>query len=875
MKAILIVMVLFIGKTGVYAQERKVSLNLQNKSIVDFFTAIERQSRYNFIYSNDIVSDTLLVSISADRMTVGQVLEKVLPSKQLYYQFISERLIAISRKQAIGSVLANVKINVNGTITDQQSHPIPFASVSLLEGNVLLAGSISNEKGNYQLAHQFEMQRRYLLKISSMGYQSREIGFTYPDTLSIKRLALSEDRMTLKTVNVTGDKPLMERKADRYIVNVEGGILANGYNGMEVLQRSPGLWVKEDGSISIRGTQSVIVMINDVVQRMSSTDLAEFLRTLRSEDISKIEIISSPPSEFEAAGSGGIVHIILKKSRRDGLVGSIGAQNRFLKNYPTYSGDLSLNYKVKNLYLFGNTGAGREQSHFIASNEINYPNQDFYSSFTNRDNHNSRGRLLAGAAYDLSKNQSIGFQTLQTLNKLNQYFHTAVDFSGSAPLTGAATSEWYRRPQFSGTTVNYIWKIDSLGSGLKIIGDYVHSSKTELNNFASVYTLASKNSTFRNSTPNTTDLYSLQTDYTKVNKSFTFKTGLKFVSTKRDNEVVNENLIAGNWVLNTNLSNRFIYKEDLMMAYCSLEKNWKKWSAKAGLRAEYTHMNGNLITLNDRFTRDYVGLFPSVFITHKLNEAKGSSIYLSYARRLQRPSFADLNPYRLQFDDYLYQLGNPDLKPEYTHKMELGGLFWKGFSADIYYAHTVDKVAQFANPAGNAIEYQTRNFNNSNEFGFAFFAPIKLYKWWTINNAFTGYTSSYRINDYQISRNSFYISTQHDVDLKIFQLDLALEYHAPYVSANKKIADYFINDLGITKRFFDKKLRIRGYFADMFNVAREAEYINFQNTRVNFYQKRPTRNVSFSINYTFSSGKKFNSKKIEQSNDDEKRRIGN
>jgi len=874
---VLLMMLLFSGST-LYAQDRKLTLNLNKQPIQSFFKQIEQQCGYTFVYSNEVISDSILVSLNVVRVPVSQVLANVLPEKKLIYRMISDKLIAIGGKSQLTKETNLLsKTVLNGIVVDQKGKGIPFASVSLFESTVLLEGTISTETGNYQLSRRLEVQHTYKLKVSSIGYEIMELSFNYPDTNAIKRIVMTEDRKTLKAVNVTSEKPLIERRTDRFIVNVEGSILETGNNGLEVLQKSPGIWVSNDGSIKIKGNQSVMVMINNVVQRMSESDLAEYLRTLRSEDISKIEIISSPPSEFEAAGSGGIIHILLKKTRKDGLVGSLSSQYRQQVNRPAWSSGISLNYKLKSLYLSGNLSGGKEESDYIATTKINYPNQDFYVSSTDRYNNNGRLMYRVSAAYDLGKNQSLSFQSIQNENKMNQYFDTHISFQGIQPLKGEARSEWFRRPSLHSSTLNYLLKTDSLGSELKIIADYVYSARTELNNFSSVYSFAPKNSTYRNNTPNKTNLYSLQTDYTKFfDKTVSFKTGLKFVATKRDNEVLNENLIGGNWQLNPKLSNRFIYNENLSMAYVSLEKTWGKLSAKVGLRAEYTDMEGNSITGNSKFNRDYLGLFPSFFINQKLNEKSGSALYLSYARRLQRPSFSDLNPYRLQFDDYLTQLGNPALTPEYTHKIEVGTIFWKGFSADIYYALTLDKIAQLANPVGNVIEYQTRNFNNSNEYGFSFNAPIKILKWWTTNSSLAGYNLSYKLNDYRISQTTFYARSSHIFALKnLLDLDAGIDYRSPFVRANTKVSYQLYTDFGASKRLLNKSLMLRFYVSDVFNTAREKDYTAFADTRIDFYQKRPTRNFSLSVSYNFSSGKKFNAKRIEQSNDEEKRRIGN
>jgi outer membrane receptor protein involved in Fe transport len=770
------------------------------------------------------------------------------------------------------------RATLKGRVVDFRGNSIPFASVALLDGDSLIIGAISNEAGKYQLSRDFLSQGQYRLQVSSLGYQSVLITFHYPDTAAITRIVLNEEQNMLKAVSVSGKRPLIERRTDRYVVNVEGGILASGNNGLEVLQKSPGIWVSGEGSIKIRGNQSVMVMINDVMQRMSEVDLAEYLRTLRSEDIAKIEIIASPPSEFEAAGSGGIVHIILKKNRKDGLVGSLFGQYRQQVDRPAYSAGSSMNYKIKNLYLTGSISGGKDESDYLATNRIRYPDADEYSSITNRYNNNGRMMYRAGATYDLGARQSLGVQFIQNASRINQYFNTDIALKGQQSMSGTARSEWFRRPSSNNTTINYSLKTDSLGSGLKIIADYIHSTKSEFNNFISSYSLQQNNSNYRNSTPNVTDLYSLQTDFTRVlNLRTSFQTGLKFVATQRDNEVLNEHYIGGTWQLNDKLSNRFIYKEFLSMAYASLEKHMGKVDVKAGLRAEHTRMDGNTVTSNEQFHRDYFSLFPSLFITRKIDEQKGNSVYFSYSRRIQRPSFSELNPYRLQFDDYLTQLGNPDLMPEYTHKLELGAIFWKNFSADIYYSRTDDKIAQLANPVEDKIiEYQTRNFNSSDEYGFSMNAPVSINEWWRTNSSLAIYNLRYALDDYRIKQTTMYVRSQHEFSVKtLADFDLSVDYRSPYVSANTHVAYQFATDAGISRRFVNRSLLLRINVTDIFNTARERDYTIYEGTRIDFYQKRPTRTFSLSLSYNFSSGKKFGNKQIEQSANEEKGRIGN
>ncbi|WP_257669786.1 outer membrane beta-barrel protein [Parapedobacter tibetensis] len=860
------------------AQEGSVKIKSGKQSLISVLNHIERKSMYNIVFSDEFVAEDMMVYLASGEYPISTLLNKILSGYDLFYKELSGNLIVIGNKSSQYTLeQEQAKIRLSGNIRNADQQAISYASVSLFSGNQFLTGTTTDTYGRFHLRYAFKEGEAYSLKLSSIGYKATETSFSYPDTALFASLQLERESRLLDEVQVNAQKPAIERRADRFIVNVEGSVLENGSNGLEILQKSPGLWVNPNGAISLRG-QSVLVMINDVVQRMSSTDLAEYLRTLRSEDISKIEILPNPPAEFEAESSGGIVHIILKKGREEGFVGSVNTQYRQQVERPRYGVAATLNYKIKDFYAFGSTGYEKDQSEYIATNDIHYPDQSVYNSFTDRYNNNDRAMLRLGAVYDFSANQSIGLQTNLNRGKLLQYFDTEIELTGQEQaLDGLANSEWTRKPEFSSTTLNYSLKTDSLGSRLKFIADYVHSENPNINHFQSRYSDPQQDATFRNSTPSITRLFSAQTDFTQLFKNkMQFKVGAKYTSTNRDNEVVHENFIVDSWILDPGRSNRFIYKEQLMMGYASLEHKLKRTSVQLGLRAEQTIMDGNSFTAGIQFHRSYLNFFPSVFIMHELDSAKKTSLLLNYTRRLSRPSFASLNPYRLQFYDYLAQIGNPDLLPEYVNRVETGVTFGSGISFDVYFSSTDNMMAQYAQSIDKVIEYQIRNFNHSYRYGVSLFAPIKVKKWWSMTNNMHLSTLRYRIQDVDYNNTSFNVSTFQVFNIKkIGDADVFSYYRSPYLSANSDMAYQFAMDLGYTKRLFGDRGRLRLTITDVFNTAREKDITEDNGTTIYFYQKRPTRTVGLSFSYTFMSGKKFSNKKIEESAEDERKRIGN
>jgi len=480
--------------------------------------------------------------------------------------------------------------------------------------------------------------------------------------------------------------------------------------------------------------------------------------------------------------------------------------------------------------------------------------------------------------YDFSASQSINIQTTGTANALLQHFYSDIDYTTAGKLTtGTAHTDWIRHPWFNSTTLIYTWKTDTIGSSLKLLADYTGSRKTESNTLVSLYDDTARNATTSTNTPSTTHIYSIQSDYTKaLNDKTAFRSGAKYVLTQRDNAIMTSNYDGGAWIPNAAASNRFRYNEQLLMFYGSFEKSIGHTSMKAGLRGEQTWSKGHLVTSNESIPQDYFGWFPSLFIDHTFNEKKGNSAHLNYSRRVRRPGFNDLNPYRLQVNDFSILTGNPNLLPQYTHNIQAGYSFLHDYTADVYLLSTHHFIAQTARTIdSNVIEHQSKNFNNSTEYGISFNSAFNITKTWSTNNGFTFYHVSSQMNP-TLYQTSFSVKTSHTIPLKkIADMDVYAEYDAPYLNANARQAQIFFMDVGFTRRILKSKGRVRLSFTDIFNTFREKDLTEYSNTRIDFYQKRPTRTIGGSFSWNFNAGKVFTKKKIEQNNSDEKSRLGN
>jgi len=287
-------------------------------------------------------------------------------------------------------------------------------------------------------------------------------------------------------------------------------------------------------------------------------------------------------------------------------------------------------------------------------------------------------------------------------------------------------------------------------------------------------------------------------------------------------------------------------------------------------------MKGNNVTSEQQFTRKYLNLFPSAFLLQQLNDKPvPASLSFSYSRRIRRPQFSDLNPFRLRIGDYSVVVGNPDLLPEYSNNFKLGYNFWKGYMLNLQYQRTHNIIAEFANPQEDGvIEYQTRNFKYRTSYGASVYAPVKITSWWTANIYAGLFHTAYTIDDFQLAQTACYLNSYETFTLKKnFDVTLSTVYSSPYISGNTRNASMFITDLSFGKKFFDNKLRMRLNITDLFNTFREKSLTTYDGVRIDFYQKRPTRTVGISVSYLLNAGKKIKDKKVEQSAEEEKSRI--
>ena len=765
-----------------------------------------------------------------------------------------------------------------GSVVNETGKPADYATVSLLsqKDSAVVKGGLSDEKGNYT----FNVKPgNYIVKVTMIGYQK---GLSQPVAVSSTNVSVPLIKMlpaskTLQTVSISGTRPLIERRIDRTVMNVENSVLAAGNSAMEILERAPGVTVDKDDNISLKGKQGVTVMINDKLTYLSSAQLATLLRSTDGNTIQSVEIITNPSAKYDAAGNSGIINIKLKKNKQSGTNGSI-TQTIARGNYFRDNSSLSLNHKEGDFNFFANLSRGdnkRVNKIDIQRNVTGGGTTTYFDQHTEMYNTNHYNNYRVGADWDMTKKNTLGFVA-------SGYYNPEVDTNTNHTNLGAQPGIYNSyQNTFSGIRQSYKnfafnlndrWQIDTAGQSLSVDVDYSKFRNNSVAQYDTYYynnngSSAGTPQMLRNQTPSVIDIKTAKADYTlPLTKTLKLETGAKFSDVKTDNDLAAQRNSVTGYINDATLTNHFIYDEKIDAGYMNLSKTYKNTSIQAGLRAEYTKSQGDLVTTNQIVDRSYLNFFPSLFINQTLG--KKNELGFNYSRRIDRPGYDNLNPFVYFLDQYTYSQGNPFLKPQYTDSYELNYTYNHTINVTLGYSRTTDVITQLLlTDTIKKATFQTElNLRVQNSYNLNINSPYTISKWWTGNINLTafylgfksngqqsGNLSSGNINDgklaYQIK------ATQTFALAKNFKAELMGDYQSSLVYGYFHIKPQYSVDAGLSHSFAEKKLNVKLSVSDIFNIRTQGVTSVSQGNIINIQQKNETRVGRLTLTYNFGNNK--------------------
>lgn len=755
-------------------------------------------------------------------------------------------------------------IEVVGKVIERNSkEAVEFATVMIADADTKdpLTGTTTDADGNFSLS---TTAQRFYVEVSFIGYVTQKItDITITNgKVDLQTIVLGENSQTLDEVVVRAEKSQTEFKLDKRVFNVGKDLSSTGASALEVLNNVPSVNVSIEGTISLRGSSGVQILINGKPSVLASEE-GNALGTITAEMIDKIEVITNPSAKYDAEGTAGIINIVIKKEEKNGLNGAITVNTGTPNNH---SVGLSLNRRTDKFNLFSQIGAGYRT--FPSDNEtINSDllNKTTITSAGDSEKNENFYNLILGTDYHINDYNVLSLTGHFAYEIETEY--ADIDFR-SRDENQSVNAEWNREEATEAT--NPKWEYD-----LQYKKDFQdHKDHTLLFSALGNFFGKDQSSIFDNTTsfgtrPNSeqqtrTDfkeaVYTFKLDYTKpISKEFTFETGAQYVINDATNDYAVSEQLNNEWVDDEALTNIFDYDQKVLGVYGTGAYEGKKFGIKVGLRMENTDLSTLLVTTNEKNQQRFTNLFPSAHTSYKVNDQ--FSLQAGYSRRIYRPRLWSLNPFFNLRNNFSIRTGNPDLLPEFTDAYEINSIYIAGpasFNFGLYYRYTTDVVERVVTFENNVSTSKPLNIGTNGATGVEFNAKYTASKWLTLNADFN-YNYFNREGTFEATSFDFNAdqwSSRMTAKLKLpadFDFEVTGNYQSAFQNVQSVISENLFADLGLRKKILKGKAILNLSVRDVF-ASRISERVTNQSSFYLYSRSQRGRFVTVGLSYGFGRG---------------------
>ena len=759
--------------------------------------------------------------------------------------------------------------SLKGRVINSKGEPIGYATVVAMQNNNQVAGTTTDEKGLFVMTL---AAGEYRLVVDFVGYKSIDRTIKVAGVTDLGTLTMQEEATEIGEVVVKAQ--MIRREADRFVVDVANSDSAIGKDGEELLRQSPGVWIQDD-NISVNGASGTKLYVNEREMKLSGADLLNYIRSLKAEDIAKIEIVPQTGADHDANSSGGAIKITLRRRLENGVMGTVGIYSGLGKYGHDPYPYARINANVGKFTLNGAVSYYKSKHIFLADEQTDYlSTSSRMASSTDDEMRSNEFATNFSVVYQANPKHSIGFDYSWFNNKENDYNVSSTRFD--TPTDTRLSNSIYdgnsdRTTHYA--TFNYIFKTDSLGSMFKVLADYhsrdgldTHSNSTTINAGGG-------------------DIDSLYNDRTKTffrvatasvarervfSQEWQLKYGAKYTYNEINSAAQYRYLLGQEWVPSVVSDHDISYTENISAAYAIASFRKGRWSAVMGLRGEYTKALGK----GSDVSQEYFSLFPNANLSYALDKQGKHSLVAQYSRSISRPSFWNLTPTRTQISDYTYQTGNALLDPSYNNRISLTGVFAYKYSITFAAAIQTDAIQQMVVADENdprMLNLTYVNLPKLNNYTASIYLPFAVTKWWDWNFNLTGILAEQQLTLGAPIEFNKYAQVTSNMTFKLpknFFVDLGY-----WGMTRVKVSNAIVNpghnlSVSLKKRVKDSWT----FVCEAINVIAPVQDLDFvqddftRNIITDGYGSR--FRIRLGATWSFKSGKAFNTKQVEKAGDE-------
>ncbi len=769
---------------------------------------------------------------------------------------------------------------VYGKIIEKENNKaLSFATISIHNNeNRVVCGTISDDNGQFKLNNLDNGD--YRVKITFIGFKDTTINVLIDNsslTHDLGTISLAADAVNLSSAVVTAKVPVIEQKLDKIVMNVSEAVSTQGSNALDILKKAPGVSVDPSGNILLNGS-SVQIWIDGRASNLSGPELEALLSGTDGSTIDKIEIISHPSSRYDASGAGGIINIRTKRNFAKGISGSVrGGFNlaSYDKLYYGADGTLNLNNRAEKNSTSLTYSPRYNQSFERVLSRTDMGSGVVLDGYTDLNFDNPVHSVRLSHDYFLDKKNIFGFivNVMSSKSEVNSGKGTENNLFNNGNLVEKSKTDIYGEDEFDyiNSNLNYT-RIFKNSQEITLNFDYgyydVSKYSSQENIFINPQGVQTREpNVFNSNSLQYINILSFKADYEQIIfGKIKMESGVKWARSMTDNNLVRLDFIDDKWLINNQLSSQFKYNEDISALYISGAAQINpKITLKAGLRGEVTQTTGEWISADTTTSRNYFNLFPTLFAGYNPN--KDIRWGLSYTLRVRRPSFRQLNPFRMYIDATSAIEGNPNLQPQFSNQISLSLGIKQHFNFSLSGQYTRDAIVQspFFNMENGEKIIKMDNFGKQNFTGLSVsITELPVKKWLTINsNIFVAYLSN-SSGDYKsesLFSNGF-LSTNLILPKNI-KIELTGSYQSGAPYGYFKIKPIGEITLGFKRTFMDNRANISVTVHDLLRTQKNrAEIKNDNINSYTFESESRSQRVAVSFSYRFGQSKATKQRKV-------------